>query len=116
LPRGRSRKREKRRRKRRLREVNKWRERRDVITLVIAAKSKLCMDCGFPEPGTYDVFPHWVMDFDHRPGTRKRGNVSAMARDPRFSITQIVNEMAKCDVVCSNCHRDRTYRRQVKYE
>jgi hypothetical protein len=72
------------------------------------------MDCRFPDPAyvaRLGRFPYWVMDFDHRPGVRKRGNISAMARDPRYTIEDIIAEIKKCDVVCANCHRTRTHTR-----
>ena len=59
-----------------------------------------CTDCG----GTY---PPWVMDFDHRPGTIKCAVVSDLSGSPRLAA-----EAAKCDLVCANCHRERTYRRR----
>jgi predicted transcriptional regulator len=34
------------------------------------------------------------------------------ARD--FTIQQIIEEIAKCDIVCSNCHKNRTYWRLNK--
>jgi hypothetical protein len=75
------------------------------------------MDCGYPDP-TYverlGKFPHWVMDFDHRPGVNKRGNISAMARDVNVPFEVLKKEIAKCDVVCSNCHRHRTYARMTE--
>jgi hypothetical protein len=61
-----------------------------------------CADCG-------RRYPPFVMDFDHRNGEDKTGNISAMA--PRWSWSKIAAEVAKCDVVCANCHRMRTARR-----
>lgn len=66
-------------------------------------KRKPCADCG----GTFHPF---VMDFDHREGTAKTFNVSA-GIPLGLSWNRIVEEAAKCDVVCSNCHRMRTFRR-----
>jgi hypothetical protein len=82
---------------------------------VIGLKSKPCIDCGFPAPDDINRaggFPYWVMDFDHIPGNKKRGDISSMARDPQFSKQQVLNEIARCEVVCSRCHRDRTFRRK----
>ena len=61
-----------------------------------------CMDCGYRE--------HWIaLEFDHRPGEVKLFEVSQF----RFigSWQQMLDEIAKCDVVCSNCHRIRTHER-----
>lgn len=47
------------------------------------------------------------MDFDHVRGS-KVGNVSEMLGST--SLADLLMEIAKCDVVCANCHRLRTYR------
>lgn len=60
------------------------------------------MDCG-------DSYPPYVMDFDHVRGVKTR-NVGNMRT---CSIETIQREIAKCDVVCSNCHRERTHSRRV---
>ena len=71
-------------------------------------KQKPCIDCG----GT---FPTYCMDFDHVPERgEKLIEVSQMARR-KSSWALIHAEIAKCDLVCANCHRVRTHdRRQVK--
>jgi hypothetical protein len=71
--------------------------------MVQEAKSRPCADCGVS-------YPYYVMDFDHRDGVEKSMIVSKLVN---FGATQrLVDEMAKCDVVCANCHRIRTWRRQ----
>jgi hypothetical protein len=59
-----------------------------------------CVDCGETDP--------LVLEFDH-------------LRDKLFEVTnqfasrnwqEILDEIAKCDVVCANCHRRRTARRR----
>lgn len=67
--------------------------------LVRQAKSVPCMDCK-------KTFPYYVMDLDHRED--KSFNVS---RNSEMGRLQILAEIAKCDVVCSNCHRERTAKR-----
>jgi hypothetical protein len=49
------------------------------------------------------------MDFDHREGETKLFNLSSAW--VRGGLSKIKEEIAKCDVVCANCHRLRTYRR-----
>lgn len=66
-------------------------------------KSVPCADCG-------DEYPWYVMDFDHLPGTIKEENISRMISN-RVSWSRIRAEIDKCDVVCANCHRIRTYLR-----
>jgi hypothetical protein len=65
---------------------------------------KPCADCG-------GVFHHSAMTWDHLPGTEKRSEVSTLLR--RHSRRQIIAEIAKCDLVCANCHAVRTYNRRV---
>lgn len=67
-----------------------------------AAKNKPCADCGVS-------YPPYVMDFDH--AGDKVANVSEMVAQ-RASVTAIDAEIAKCEVVCANCHRERTHRRR----
>lgn len=72
---------------------------RDMIR---AAKSMPCTDCGI-------AYPHYVMDFDHVDPKTKR---AAISRLPHASKETIDAEIAKCDLVCSNCHREREHLRR----
>src|SRR5262245_16742951 len=74
-------------------------------------KSGPCFDCGKP-------FPICVMQFDHRDADRKSFDIGfAILRPNQFSKTQILEEISKCDLVCSNCHLVRTYLRKfLKYQ
>jgi len=67
-----------------------------------------CMDCG-------GVFDWCAMDFDHRPDEEKEFAISRMSRYLATSerLSLIEKEIAKCDLVCSNCHRVRTKKRNV---
>lgn len=65
-------------------------------------KDKPCTDCGVK-------YPHYVMDFDHLPGSVKLCNPSTLANCG--SLKKLKEEIAKCELVCSNCHRVRTYLR-----
>jgi hypothetical protein len=80
--------------------LNSWRAtRRQVIQ---EAKSKPCADCHKP-------YPYYVMDFDHV-GEGKVADINALMRNGA-SLGCIMAEIAKCDVVCANCHRERTHAR-----
>lgn len=68
---------------------------------IAAQKDAPCSDCG-------GRFPSVAMDFDHRPGEVKLHNVGAMTRSV-MSRAAIDAEIAKCDLVCANCHRVRTH-------
>ena len=63
-----------------------------------------CTDCGAR-------FPWYVMQFDHRDSSDKRYTVTRMIG--RAGRAKILEEAAKCDIVCANCHRERTYRRRT---
>jgi hypothetical protein len=66
-------------------------------------KSKPCHDCG-------QSFPTCCMDFDHRKGEHKEYNVGSMFAH-HYGRTLIETELAKCDLVCANCHRILTQNR-----
>ena len=61
-----------------------------------------CMDCKVS-------YPYYMMDFDHVRGT-KQANVAELINT--LSKKRLDEEIAKCEVVCSNCHRARTYLRK----
>jgi lysyl-tRNA synthetase class I len=63
-----------------------------------------CMDCK-------EYYPYYVMDFDHVRG-KKHKNVMELI--PTLSKKKIDEEIAKCEVVCSNCHRIRTHIRKTQ--
>lgn len=65
-------------------------------------KNVPCTDCE-------QRFPSFVMDFDHREGEEKLGNVGVLAKS--WSWERTLTEIEKCDIVCANCHRIRTARR-----
>lgn len=69
--------------------------------IIRQAKNKPCADCK-------QTFPYYVMDFDHVRGKKLASVSKTYANGPRF----IKREIAKCDVVCANCHRIRTHQRK----
>lgn len=68
------------------------------------AKDRPCADCGRKYPG-------YVMQFDH-------------IRDKKFcvacyggkSVKTVLAEIAKCEVVCANCHAERTHQKKLLQE
>lgn len=70
------------------------------------AKGVPCLDCG-------EAYPPFVMDFDHRIGVNKLFNISEIVTKRGCTVTMLKAEIAKCDVVCANCHRMRTHSRLV---
>jgi hypothetical protein len=51
------------------------------------------------------------MDFDHRDPAVKVQGVTRMIMG---SIERMLAEAEKCDIVCANCHRLRTFERRRK--
>ena len=83
--------------------ANTRRNRKQVTDILREYKESVgCVDCK-------GSFPHYVLEFDHLPGTEKLGSPSAVGR--RYSIQKAIEEADKCDVVCSNCHIIRTWNR-----
>lgn len=62
-------------------------------------RSSQCADCGITDTT--------VLEFDHRGA--KSAAVSALLAQA-CSLTRLKDEIAKCEVVCVNCHRRRTAR------
>ncbi len=56
-----------------------------------------------------------VLEFDHRDPSTKSFNISDSIRR-RLGFKAVEEEMKKCDVVCSNCHRIRTAKQFNHYE
>ena len=71
--------------------------------MLAGLKERPCADCD-------ERFPACAMDFDHRDPRTKRFTVSKMIG--RAGTARIMAEVAKCDIVCANCHRDRTFWRR----
>lgn len=63
-----------------------------------------CLDCGVQ-------YPYYVMDFDHREGETKKYELNRVGR---MTMRALETEIAKCDLVCANCHRERTHQRKLQ--
>lgn len=62
-----------------------------------------CADCK-------NKYPHYMLEFDHLPGSKKVDNVYRVLK--KYGIESAWQEVAKCEVVCANCHKRRTYERE----
>lgn len=74
-------------------------KRRDEMRRVIReAKDVPCADCD-------GRWPHFVMHF-HHPNGDKAETISHMIRNPllKGAIERLKEEIAKCVVLCANCH------------
>lgn len=63
-----------------------------------------CYDCG-------GMFSLAAMEWDHARGV-KGFNIATGLNRP---LEEVVDEIAKCDLVCANCHRVRTASRNTRY-
>lgn len=86
------------------RAVNKQRDREKRRLLVQEAKSGPCTDC-------QRSWPPYVMQFDHRDPVTKCFNIGDSARNG-VSLQRLLDEIAKCDPVCGNCHAIREHNRR----
>lgn len=73
------------------------RERREWLNKLKIERG--CADCG------YKGHPA-ALDFDHRPGMTKVANIAMLYIS---KMETLLDEIAKCDLVCANCHRVRTW-------
>ncbi|WP_156759614.1 hypothetical protein [Microbacterium karelineae] len=76
---------------------------RNFVRLMSYLREHPCCDCGESDP--------IVLDFDHLPGHSKRFNISQAVGGSTRSWETILSEIAKCEVVCANCHRRRSAER-----
>jgi hypothetical protein len=75
-----------------------------IIEWFINEKKKLkCKKCGENK--------FWLLDFHHRESKEKDIEISKLARIG--SKKRLIEEMKKCDVLCSNCHRDLHYQENI---
>src|ERR1035437_1554640 len=65
------------------------------------AKQVPCADCK-------KEYAPWILDFDHVRGQKE----FTISHRTTSSIARLKTEMAKSDIVCANCHRERTYQRR----
>lgn len=73
----------------------------EIRNLIKEAKNVPCVDC-------HETYPWYCMDFDHL--RDKKFNLSVAAQKA-WALDTIRAEIEKCDVVCANCHRKRTFER-----
>jgi hypothetical protein len=76
--------------------------REQVQAYLRKVKDVPCADCGVK-------YPFYVMQFDHLGD--KAFNISMEGRNGSVSWARLSREVAKCEVVCANCHAERTYQR-----
>lgn len=81
--------------------------RSNIVKLIQEIKSQSpCKDCG-------EYYPYWIMQFDHLHLHNKAFNISAF-RSATLSLDVVRAEIEKCDIVCSNCHANRSFKQRTK--
>lgn len=85
-------------------QVKKWRNgrakrNRDLLQSIKSGTA--CTDCGIQ-------YPHYIMEFDHT-----GDKLCNVARMTSMATGKMLLEVAKCEVVCANCHNARTYFRRM---
>jgi hypothetical protein len=86
--------------KKRARETDKSERNYRFVWLVLLRSG--CVDCGEKDER--------VLEFDHVWG-EKKDSVIRLAENS-YGINTIKAEMKKCEIVCRNCHKRRTMKRQ----
>lgn len=73
----------------------RWKEQeRKKRQILLDARSGGCRVCGETDAS--------CLDFHHRDPTTKEGHIGEFRK---FGTARLLAEIAKCDVLCSNCHR-----------
>lgn len=67
-----------------------------------------CVDCKVQ-------YSPWIMDFDHKNPKEKVAGISRLISN-NADLEKILEEIKKCDVICANCHRERTYNQRLNGE
>ncbi len=84
--------------KSRMKEINNWYKK--------YKQTLSCKHCGFSD---------WrALDFHHRDPKEKKFNIGAKAFTN--AVSTLMEEMAKCDVLCANCHRIETHQQRQRKE
>jgi hypothetical protein len=75
-------------------------KKQDFVTRLKTATP--CKDCK-------NFFPACCMDYDHLPGQPKKAGIAVMINNRKYKLPDIEIEISKCELVCANCHRIRTW-------
>lgn len=97
-------------RNRRIKNIDKYKERDRLVRASRQEKldayklERGCLECGYNKCAT-------ALEFDHLPGFIKIRSIGEMmARNTAWKT--IEKEITKCELVCANCHAERTSARR----
>jgi hypothetical protein len=68
-------------------------------------KANPCTDCGLS-------YPYYVMQFDHLDPRTKKYEIRELVVS-FHSFSHLLAEIEKCELVCANCHAERTHQRRL---
>lgn len=89
----------------RLNTIRRSEERKNIKRRYVQSvkEAAVCIDCKID-------YPYWILEFDHVRG-RKLAAIAAMLNNNNYSLDDVKAEIEKCEIVCGNCHKDRTFKR-----
>jgi hypothetical protein len=76
-------------------------KRKEIIRKI--KESSPCADCDMS-------YPYYIMHFDHLDYKIKIDKISNLIQTKKMKV--VLEEIEKCELVCSNCHSIRTWKRQ----
>ena len=88
------------------RKCDRRRDRRHRQHLFDVLTQGQCVNCGITDP--------LLLEFDHIDPSTKVGNISRLVY--RLSSAELDKEIAKCQILCANCHRLKTAKEQGWYK
>lgn len=84
-----------------IREAKRRHVQRNVEYVKALKENARCTDCK-------KRYPYYVLDFDHL--RDKECNITVLVYRP-VGLARLQAEIDKCEIVCANCHRERTHSR-----
>ena len=66
-----------------------------------------CFDCG-------NLYPPYITDYHHLDPKLKDQSIGKLVSDLR-AVDRIIAEIAKCELLCANCHRTREYKGNKRF-
>jgi 5-methylcytosine-specific restriction endonuclease McrA len=85
------------------REAAKRSQKRNATIIKDEKLKRGCENCGYKKH-------HVALDFDHIDPTIKRRDIAKMHTT---NVKALKEEMQKCQVLCANCHRIKTYEQRL---
>ena len=76
-------------------QLQQERLRRNLHSIREYKRKRGCKECGFSHPA--------ALQFHHRDASEKEFNIGDATR-LGWSLTRIMKEIEKCDILCANCH------------